>query len=191
MSEQIKALEPRPTRFGWLSAGLAIGVGAGLALSGLEGPAVNIFSASHHEPGKEKKTMSPQPNAQDLAQLEAKKTLVVDFYNRGLGSKNFDAAQSYLAPAYIQHNPMAQDGAEGLKAFIGFLAQRYPHYQLDIKRVFAEGDYVILHVHGVFEPGSRGKAIIDIFRLENGKIAEHWDVVQDIPDKPANPNGMF
>ena len=59
------------------------------------------------------------------------------------------------------------------------------------KRVFADGDFVILHVHGVREPGERGVAIIDIFRLEKGKIVEHWDVVQPIPEKPANNNGMF
>jgi predicted SnoaL-like aldol condensation-catalyzing enzyme len=57
--------------------------------------------------------------------------------------------------------------------------------------VFADGDYVILHVHAVREPGTRGNAIVDIFRLEDGKIVEHWDVVQPIPEKAANANGMF
>jgi predicted SnoaL-like aldol condensation-catalyzing enzyme len=57
--------------------------------------------------------------------------------------------------------------------------------------VFADGDSVILHVHALREPGTRGHAIVDIFRLEDGKIAEHWDVVQPTPEKAANPNGMF
>ncbi len=57
--------------------------------------------------------------------------------------------------------------------------------------MFAGGDYVILHVHAVREPGTRGNAIIDIFKLENGKIVEHWDVVQPIPEKAANENGIF
>ena len=61
----------------------------------------------------------------------------------------------------------------------------------EIKRVFAEGDYVILHVHAVREPGQRGSAIVDIFKLENGKVVEHWDVAQDVPEKAANSNGMF
>ncbi len=58
--------------------------------------------------------------------------------------------------------------------------------------MFADGDYVIVHVHAVREPGTRGNAIIDIYRLDGkGQIVEHWDVVQPIPEKAANENGMF
>ena len=123
--------------------------------------------------------------------LEANKRNVVEFYNQALNEKNFDAASKYLGARYIQHNPTAPDGAEGLKGFIGFLRDKFPQSRSEIKRVFAEGDYVIVHVHSVREPGTRGRAIIDLFRLENGKIVEHWDVVQPIPEKPANDNGMF
>jgi len=127
-----------------------------------------------------------------LAQnLEANKRNVVEFYNQALNEKNFDAASKYLGARYIQHNPTAPDGAEGLKGFIGFLRDKFPNSRSEIKRVFAEGDYVIVHVHSVREPGTRGRAIVDIFRLENGKIVEHWDVVQDVPEKAANSNGMF
>ncbi len=74
---------------------------------------------------------------------------------------------------------------------MSFLREKFPALRSEIKRAFAEGDYVILHVHSVREPGQRGRAIVDIFRLEHGKIAEHWDVIQDVPEKAANQNGMF
>ena len=125
------------------------------------------------------------------ADLEANKKSVVAFYEKAINQKDFDAASKHLGSRYIQHNPVAADGPEGLKAFIGFLRDKFPNSRSEIKRVFAEGDYVILHVHAVREPGTRGRAIIDIFRLENGKIVEHWDVIQEIPEKAANNNGMF
>jgi predicted SnoaL-like aldol condensation-catalyzing enzyme len=119
------------------------------------------------------------------------KKTVVDFYEKAINQKDFAAASKHLGPRYIQHNPTAPDGAEGLKGFIAFLKSKFPDSKSEIKRVFAEGDYVILHVHSVREPGTRGRAIVDIFRLENGKIVEHWDVAQDVPEKAANSNGMF
>ena len=125
------------------------------------------------------------------ADLEANKKSVVAFYEKAINQKDFDAASKHLGSRYIQHNPVAADGPEGLKGFIGFLRDKFPSSKSEIKRVFAEGDYVILHVHAVREPGTRGRAIIDIFRLENGKIVEHWDVAQDVPEKAANANGMF
>ncbi|HAT8211741.1 TPA: polyketide cyclase, partial [Legionella pneumophila] len=67
----------------------------------------------------------------------------------------------------------------------------YPQSHSEIKRIIADGDYVVVHVHSVLEPDTKGRAIIDIFRLENGKIYEHWDVIQPIPDEAANSNGMF
>ena len=125
------------------------------------------------------------------ADPEANKKVVLDFYEKGLNQKDFDAAAKHFRPKYIQHNPTAPDGIEGFKAFIAFRKDKFPNAKSEIKRAFAEGDYVILHVHGVREPGERGVAIVDIFRLENGKIVEHWDVVQPIPEKAANDNGMF
>ena len=80
---------------------------------------------------------------------------------------------------------------EGLKAFLSFLKTNYPNLRGEIKRVFADGDYVILHTHGVRMPGERGSAIMDIFKLEEGKIVEHWDVIQPIPESTINQNGMF
>jgi len=127
----------------------------------------------------------------DAQQQEINKKNVVEFYEKALNQKDFEAASRYLGPRYTQHNPAAADGPEGLKAFIQFLRDKFPNSRSEIKRVFADGDYVIVHVHAIREPGTRGRAIIDIFKLENGKVVEHWDVAQEIPEKAANPNGMF
>jgi predicted SnoaL-like aldol condensation-catalyzing enzyme len=125
------------------------------------------------------------------ADLEANKKTVLEFYEAGLNKKDFEAASKYFGPKYIQHNPGAPDGVEGFKTFVSFLKEKFPQSHSEIRRVFADGDHVILHVHAVREPGTRGRAIVDIFRLENGKIVEHWDVAQDIPEKMPHNNGMF
>ena len=125
------------------------------------------------------------------AQEEANRAAVLAFYEKGLNQKDADAALAYVGDRYVQHNPNAPDGPDGFRKFIGFLREKFPNSHSEIKRSFVDGDFVILHVHSVREPGSRGRAIVDIFKLENGKIVEHWDVVQDIPENPANNNTMF
>ena len=125
------------------------------------------------------------------ADPEANKKIVVDFYDKGLNQKDYEAAAKHFGPRYIQHNPSARDGTEGFKGLVAFLKEKFPNSRSEIKRVFAEGDHVILHVHAVREPGQRGRAIVDIFKLENGKIVEHWDVIQDVPEQAANTNTMF
>jgi predicted SnoaL-like aldol condensation-catalyzing enzyme len=124
-------------------------------------------------------------------QEEANKQAVLDFYEKALNQKDFAAAAKHFGPRYIQHNPSAADGPDGFGKFVEFLREKYPRSHSEIKRAFADGDYVILHVHAVREPGQRGSAIVDIFRLENGKIVEHWDVIQPIPETAANNNTMF
>ena len=125
------------------------------------------------------------------AKQEANRKVVLDFYEKGLNQKDADAAIALMGDRYVQHNPNAADGPEGFRKFIGFLKEKFPNSKSEIKRSFVDGDYVILHVHAVREPGTRGSAIVDIFKLENGKIVEHWDAVQPIPETSANNNGMF
>ena len=125
------------------------------------------------------------------ADPEANKKIVIDFYEKGLNQKDFEAAAKHFGPRYIQHNPTAADGPEGFQRLVTFLKEKFPNSKSEIKRAVAEGDYVVLHVHSVREPGQRGRAIVDIFRLENGKIVEHWDVIQPVPEKANNDNGMF
>ena len=134
--------------------------------------------------------LSPAAHASD-GQEAANKAAVLAFYEKGLNQKDAEAALKYVGDRYVQHNPNAADGPEGFRKFIAFLRDKFPQSHSEIKRVFTDGDYVILHVHAVRQPGERGSAIIDIFRLEQGKIVEHWDAVQPIPEQSANANGMF
>ena len=134
---------------------------------------------------------SPAALAADARQMEENKKIVAAFYDAAVNQKDFEKASQYLGARYIQHNPLAADGREGFKGFITFLKDKFPNNRSEIKRIFADGDYVIVHVHAVREPGTRGNAIVDIFKLENGKVVEHWDVIQPIPEKAANDNGMF
>ena len=131
------------------------------------------------------------PGSAVAADAEANRKVVLDFYEKGINQKDADAAIALMGNRYVQHNPGAADGPEGFRKFIGFLREKFPNSRSEIKRSFVDGDFIILHVHAVREPGTRGNAIIDIFKLENGKIVEHWDAVQPIPENPANGNTMF
>lgn len=123
--------------------------------------------------------------------IEANKQRVLEFYDLLINRKDFAAARAYIGSYYRQHNPLVADGPEGLAAFVGFLRTEYPEAHSEIKRVLADDDHVILHVHSMRPPHPRGRAIIEIFRLEEGKIVEHWDTIQEIPETSANLNGMF
>ncbi len=107
--------------------------------------------------------------------------IVVAFYEAALNEKDVEKAKLYLGDTYIQHNPHVSDGPEGLYRFIRFRRERYPGARNEIKRVIAEGDLVALHVHSVVVPGTPGRQIVDIFRVKDGRVVEHWDVIQDDP----------
>jgi predicted SnoaL-like aldol condensation-catalyzing enzyme len=138
----------------------------------------------------------PQAQAQmsDAAKMERNKKNAVGFYDALVNEKNFDKASTYVGATYIQHNPFGADGLDGIKGFINFLREKFPNNKTEFKRVFADGDYVIVHVHRVREPGTRGDVIFDLLRFdENGKVVEHWDAAQPIvePEKAMNKNGML
>jgi predicted SnoaL-like aldol condensation-catalyzing enzyme len=131
------------------------------------------------------------PVSTHTPQEEANRQTVLAFYEKGINQKNADEALKYVGNRYVQHNPGAADGPEGFRKFISFLREKFPQSHSEIKSSFVDGDTVILHVHAVREPGARGSAIVDIFKLEGGKIVEHWDVTQAIPETMAHSNGMF
>jgi predicted SnoaL-like aldol condensation-catalyzing enzyme len=122
----------------------------------------------------------------------ANKQLVLDMANVMFVQHKVDQAiAAYFAPGYIQHNPMVQTGAEPFRVFFKSFYAANPQATVEIKRALADGDLVALHYKAKFTPNERGYAVVDIFRIENGKIAEHWDVVQPIPETSANTNGLF
>ena len=124
-------------------------------------------------------------------QEQANIRLVERIYEEVLGPIDSGAVDGLFDPGYIQHNPSIETGAASLKAMLGRAKIKYPNAVHNVKRMIAEGDLVMAHVHIIFEPGTPGIAAVDIFRIENGLIAEHWDVAQPISTEPNNANGMF
>lgn len=122
--------------------------------------------------------------------LETNKKIVRDFYQQMFGDKDLTAVDRYIAPEYIQHNPTVPDGAEPFKEAAKGWFEGAPKTKVDIQRIAAEGDLVFIHVKNINPDGSL-QSVIDIFRLDNGKIIEHWDVMQDVPKDAANAHPMF
>ena len=102
-----------------------------------------------------------------------------------------EAFETWVDPGYIQHNPMAQTGREAAIGFLEPFFTQHPAIHYSILRVIADGNLVAVHSHGTFSPDDRGIAVVDILRVEGCKVMEHWDVVQPVPEKSANSNGMF
>ena len=124
--------------------------------------------------------------------LENNKRIIREWTELAInGRKPDEAVAKYMGNTYRQHNPQASDGPEPFINFIKYFTQKFPDFHLDTKRMIAEGDLVVTHSHLTRHRGDRGQAVVDIFRLEDGKIVEHWDAVQDIPETAANNNTMF
>ena len=125
-----------------------------------------------------------------MADLERNKRLVREYYELAFNEHQpREAVERYQGDEYIQHNPQAPDGPE---AFIGFV-EAFPEASIDIKRILAEGDIVVTHSLIRFsKDDERGTVAVDLFRLtEDGKIVEHWDVLQPFPEESANDHPMF
>ena len=117
--------------------------------------------------------------------------LVLDMFEQVLNPMDSATVDRFIAPGYIQHNQMAEPGREGLKRFLDMIRAETPEAVHDVKRAFVDGDHVTVHYHVRRWPGDLGWAVIDIFRVEDGLIAEHWDVMQDVIEGGPNPNSPF
>ena len=120
------------------------------------------------------------------------KKYVTDFYTLAFVKKHVEEAfAKYVGENFIQHNPNIPDGKEASIGFLAKFLKDNPQATTTIKRVVAEDNLVAIHSHLKRNPEDRGRAVIDIFRVEQGKIVEHWDVLQLIPETASNNNGMF
>lgn len=151
-----------------------------------------ILTACQAPQQKESTATSKISNAKQAERAAENKKIVIDFYE-GVFLKHQvqEYSDRYIGHQYIQHNPHVPDGKA---PFVNYFTQYFkenPQASNVIKRAVAEGDLVFLHVHSTQNKQDRGEAIIDIFRVEDGKIVEHWDVQQSIPEQSANQNTMF
>ena len=127
------------------------------------------------------------------ALLERNKANAVAYYETAFNDKKpEEAVAKYGGPVYIQHNPQAADGFQAFIDFVNFFTTQNPQLHVDIKRVIGECNMVVTHSHLTLSPSDRGSAVADIFRLNRqGKVVEHWDVIQPVPETSANNNTMF
>ncbi|WP_082344504.1 nuclear transport factor 2 family protein [Pseudomonas sp. P1.8] len=118
--------------------------------------------------------------------------VVLEFIHLAFTEKQLRPAfERYVAPSYIQHNPNAPDGTVAAIQFLEGFQQQFPDARYDVQRVASEDDLVFVHVHARTSADDPGIAVVDIFRLENGRIAEHWDVLQPVPEKSVSAHPLF
>ena len=127
----------------------------------------------------------------ERARLERNKKLVIAFYQKMIGEKDPEAARRYMGETYRQHSAYAKDGYEGVAEFARGFKAAFPNHRYEIKKVIAEGEFVVLHLHGTSGMYPNGEQVVDMFRVVDDKVVEHWDVIQEIPATADNPNGTF
>jgi predicted SnoaL-like aldol condensation-catalyzing enzyme len=132
-----------------------------------------------------------EPQARNLAREEANRQLVITFYDRFFNHHEVQQAAKVVADDYKQHNPEVPNGKAPLVGYFTSFFKENPGSRARIVRSATDGDLVYLHVHATTGPNDRGQAVVDIFRVKDGQIVEHWDVIQSVPAKAANDNTMF
>lgn len=125
------------------------------------------------------------------AQEQANLDHVLGLFAAVLNPMDSSAVDRFIAPDYIQHSQLAPPGRDALKAFLDMIRAETPQAVHDVKRAFVDGDHVTVHYHVRRWPEDKGWAVMDIFRLEDGMIVEHWDVLQDVTEGGPNPASPF
>ncbi len=125
-----------------------------------------------------------------MSQVETNKQIAITAYQRIFGDLDVTGVDEYMSKDFLQHNPTTPDGPEGVKALVQMLiSQGVPKQKIVFKHVVADGDIVFLHSR--YEMAGKEWRFIDIYRVENGKLAEHWDAMMQMPDNRGNDNPMF
>ena len=123
--------------------------------------------------------------------LEENKKNAIEFYKIAYNGNPKKAIDNYVGSEYIQHNPDVKDGKQGFIDYFERMGKEYPHKSIEFVRCIAEGNLVALHTHQTW-PGNDQYVTMDFFRFDDdGKICEHWDAIQQIPKRSANPNKMY
>ena len=127
-----------------------------------------------------------------MTDIEHNKRIVREYYELAFNDKQpAEAVARYVGSEYIQHNPQAPDGADAFVAFVTGFAAQFPDLHVDIRRIVADGDIVVTHGLITTSADDPGTVAADFFRVRDGKIVEHWDVLQVIPEHSENDNSMF
>jgi predicted SnoaL-like aldol condensation-catalyzing enzyme len=134
-----------------------------------------------------------QQNSSEEAQEEQNKATILRVYDEVFGQGKTELVNDLFSKNYIQHDPMLPNGPEGLIRYVEMLKSQSPALVLTIKHVLTDGDLVAVHWHSSTTPDneSTGQAGFDLYRLDNGTIVEHWDVIQNVSAKTASGNSMF
>jgi predicted SnoaL-like aldol condensation-catalyzing enzyme len=129
--------------------------------------------------------------AKRSAQEERNRKAALEFYESVIIRGEYDRILEWVDPEYIQHKPGLPNGPNGVIEFMRAERQRNPEHTVEIVRCFVDGDYVFLHVHVHLQPAEADRAVMDILRCKHGKLVEHWDVDQPVPESLGHSNGMF
>ncbi len=136
-------------------------------------------------------TSPPAAVAVSARQMRRNKDIAIRFYNAALNEKDWPKASAMIGGGYVQHSISMEDGPAGFEDLVNRIKTQFPQNRGEIKNAFADGDMVVLQVHVTRTRDQRGYYVMELMRLKDEKVVEHWDIFQLVPETSANSNGMF